>query len=225
MSLTAAASHTHTYHGKFANINFFSDPQEGLSVTIDTDRLHIRSVEATEEDYDRYAALFGDKEVMKKYATGQTKTREEIKTRINGWVKRWLEHDPYSGFAVFKKDTKEFVGHIVLGHGDRPGESELAGLGNQGFWKKGYGKEAAMAIVREYAPATVREGYFLEGKPLERIVATARPDVPASKRILEKVGMQFVRAEEKFGAMRHHYAINLKAIQAKPSLLARLMRC
>jgi len=225
MSLSVTASSTHTYRGN-SEINFFSDDRTGLSVTIDTDRLHIRSVEATEDEYDRYAALFGSKDVMEKFATGQTKTREEMQTRINDvWVKRWREHDPYSGLAIFRKDTKEFVGHVVLGHGDQPGEAELAGLGNQGFWEKGYGSEAATAIVQEYAPATVQEGYLLEGKPLEKIVATARPDNPASGRILEKIGMKFARAEEKHGAMRHHYAMYLNVLQAQSSKKAAKSWC
>ena len=72
-------------------------------------------------------------------------------------------------------------------------------------------------MVKEYAPATIQEGYTLEGKPLERIVATARPDNPASGRILEKVGMRFVRAEEKYGALRHHYSIDLNELQEQSS--------
>ncbi len=214
--LAKALSNTHTYRGN-SEINFFSDDQGGLSVTIDTDRLHIRSVEA-EADYGRYAALFGDINVMGKFATGQTKTEEEIRKRINDvWVKRWRESDPYTGLAVFQKETDDFLGHVVLGHGDVAGESELAYLFNQRHWGKGFGSEAVTAVVKEYAPATVQEGYLLGDKPLETIVATARPDNPASGRILEKVGMQFVRAEEKYGAMRHHYSIKLNAIQAQSS--------
>lgn len=211
--LATAVSHTHTYRGN-SEINFFSDDQDGLSVTIDTDRLHIRSVKATDAEYDRYALLFGDKNVMRKFATGQTKTRDEMKTRINDvWVKRWREGDPYTGLAVFRHDTDDFLGHVVLGHGDVAGESELAYLFNQMHWGKGFGSEAVTAVVEEYAPATIQEEYLLEGKPLARIVATARPDNPASGRILEKVGMQFVREEEKYGALRHHYSIDLSELQ------------
>ncbi|MDP1608432.1 MAG: GNAT family N-acetyltransferase [Chlamydiales bacterium] len=207
--LASAVSNTHTYLGN-SEINFFSDDENGLSVTIDTDRLHMRSVEATESEYDHYAALFGDKDVMEKYAIGQTKTRNEIKTRINDiWVKRWREKDPYTGLAVFKKDTDDFVGHVALGHGDHPGQAELAGLGNRSFWEHGYGSEAASAIVKEYAPAIIQEGYFLKGKPLQTIVGTARPDNPASSRILEKIGFHFVCEEERHGALRRRYEIDL----------------
>lgn len=211
-------SSVHTYRGD-SEINFFSNEEGALFVTIDTDRLHIRSVKATEAEYDRYAALFGSQDVMEKYATGQTKTRDEIRTRIEDvWVKRWCEHDPYAGLAVFIKDTGEFIGHVVLGHGDTAGESEIAYLFHKPHWGKRYGSEAVTAIVKEYASATVQEGYTLEGKPLEKIVATARPDNPAACRILEKVGMHFVSEEEKYGATRYHYSIDLSEIQAQSSV-------
>jgi RimJ/RimL family protein N-acetyltransferase len=203
--LVTFASCSHRYHGD-SNITFVSDEQKGLSVTIDTKTLHIRSVQP--EDVDNYAALFGDKGVMEKYATGQTKTKEEIGTRVNDlWVKRWQENDPFSGLAVFKKETGEFLGHVILGHGDEAGESEIAYLFHRCYWKQGYGSEAVASLVKEYAPAIVRDGYSLEGKSFQRIVATARPDNPASCKILEKIGMHTVGTETKFGFIRNHYEI------------------
>lgn len=193
-----------------SKISFLTTPSHGLSVSIDTKRLHIRSVKSTEAEYIRYAKLFGDADVMRKYATGQTKSKEDMQKRIQkSWVPRWESKDPYSGLAVFKKEDGEFLGHIVLGHGDHPGESEVAYIFHKQFWGQGYGGEAVSALIQEYAPATIREGYLLDGKPLERIVTTVRPDNPASIRIAQKVGMIFVVSEEKYGAERHHYIIDL----------------
>lgn len=208
--MTATAiSNLRTYVG-CSEIQFFSDENCGLSVTIHTKRLHIRSVEATEAEYDRYARLFGDQDVMTKFATGETTTRDAIKEKIKSvWRERWDTHDPYSGLAVFKKGTEDFVGHVVLGHGDHPGEAELAGLWNTDFWRQGYGFEAATAIVQEYAPATVQEGYLLNGKPLQTIFATARVDNEASCGLLEKIGMSFVCEKMKHESLRRLYQIDL----------------
>lgn len=215
--LATATSSTHTYRSASSEINFFSDDQEGLSVTIDTARLHIRSVESKEVEYNNYTALFGDKTVMEKFADGEIMPAEKIRARINDiWVKRWREKSPYAGLAIFKKDTDDFVGHIVLGHKPEGGTSELVYLLHAHQWGKGYGSEAATAVVREYAPATVQEGYILRGKPLEAIVATVRPDNTASIRILEKVGMHFTHTEEKYGALRHYYSIKLSEISKMP---------
>ncbi len=209
MASTTSISNSHYYYSN-SEINFFKDDQDQLSVTIDTDRLHIRSVESTESDYEHYAALFGDKKVMEKFANGEPKTKDEMRVRINDiWVKRWHNKDPYSGLAVFKSDTDDFLGHVVLGHGDTPGESELAYLFNHNYWGKRYGTETVTTIVKEYAPATVKEGYILEGEPLKKIVATTRPDNLPSIRILQKVGMHLDKVEEKYGNLRLNYSVTL----------------
>lgn len=216
-SLTSSVTNTHTYRGS-SEVNFFLNDHKELTVTIDTDRLHIRSVEASEKDYSSYAALFGAEEVMGKYANGQTKTREEMETRIKDvWVKRWHQNDPYAGLAVFKNDTDDFLGHVVVGHGDEAGQSELAYLFMKNHWGKGFGSEAVTAVVKEYAPATLTEGYTLEGKLLERITATARPDNPASVKILEKLGMHKIAEENKYGAIRHLFSIELNELTKKSS--------
>ena len=204
-----------TYNGS-SQVSFSVNQHDALLVTIDTQRLHMRSLKSSEEDRNSYVALFSDPEVMGKYATGKPKTKEETETRIKEtWVKRWHENDPYSALAVFKKDTAEFIGHVVIGHGDEAGQAELAYLFNKDHWRQGYGTEAVTAVVKEYAPATVAEGYTLDGSPLETITATARPDNPASIKILEKLGMDKTGKDEKYGALRHHYSISLSDLPNK----------
>lgn len=69
MNFTSSVSSTHTYHGS-SEVNFFLNENNALNVTIDTERLHIRSVETSEEDYGCYASLFSDQNVMSKFASG-----------------------------------------------------------------------------------------------------------------------------------------------------------
>lgn len=187
-----------------------------LDVTIETERLYIRSVEASEKEYASYAALFGDKDVMDKFATGETKTKEEIQKRIKGiWRCRWEQNNPYAGMTILRKENKEFLGHIVLGYGNAPGEAELAYLLKKVYWGHGFGTEAVAAIVNEYVPATIQRGYTLKGKPLSKINATVRPDNPASEKILKKIGMNKIGEEEKYGALRHYYSIETSNIGVK----------
>ncbi|MBS4168488.1 GNAT family N-acetyltransferase [Parachlamydia sp. AcF125] len=214
-SNTYTYSSTHTYRGS-SEVSFFVDEHGVLAVTIETERLHIRSVEPSEEDCNSFAALFGDKEVMAKFATGQTKTRQDIEKRIKEvWVKRWHQNNPFSGLAVFKKDTDEFIGHVVIGYGGAAGQAELAYLFRKQYWDQGFGTEAVTALVKEYAPAIIKEGYTLGGKPLEEIRATARPDNPASVKILKKIGMHKIGEEEKFGVLRYRFSLNLREIAKK----------
>lgn len=207
--MTQMTSSVHSYKGA-AEIHFI--PGDTLNVSIFTDRLYMRSVQPSDLNF--YAALYRDPEVMAKYHDGKPKTREYIQDRIeNNWVKRWREYDPYSSFAVFNKATHEFLGFITFGHGDQPGESEVAGLAKKEFWNRGLATEALHAIVKEYAPTTRKEGYLVEGKPLARIVATARVDNEAANKLLVGLGMQLQKTDEKFGALRHHYSINLSQLE------------
>ncbi len=186
------------------------EKSKSISACIETNRLCLKSIKSSEKYYDYYASLFGDQDVMSMYATGETKTREDMKTRIdNLWAKRWKEGDPYSGFAVFKKDTKEFIGHVAIGHGNAPGEAAIGYLFMKNYWRQGYGSEAVNAVVKDYAPEVVKRGYSVEGAPLNKIVATTKPDNIASGKILQKVGMHLVGQAEEYGSMRDCYSIDV----------------
>lgn len=200
-----------TYSGR-ADISFERDGENALTVNIDTERLFMRSVQAKEFDYENYAALYKSPEVMEKFGTGCTIHREAIETSIKDvWAKRWHDNDPYSSLATFEKSTDRFIGHVMLGHGDKkPGEAGIFYLFKKEIWGKGYGSEAVSSVVQEYAPAIVQEGYQVNGKPLEAIKASARPDNIGSIRILEKVGMQSIGEEEIYGHMRKKFILTLK---------------
>jgi ribosomal-protein-alanine N-acetyltransferase len=216
MSSIAALPLNHTYYyepNATQSITFSINAEGALRVTIETAKLYMRSIEAKEEDYFNSATLYGDPEVMGKFATGQTKTRGDIESSIRDiYAARWNQRDPYSSLVVYEKETKEFVGHVILNHGGSAGEAELAYLFMKNHWRKGYGSEAASAVVKRYAPATVDVGYTLEGQKLHTITATARPDNPGSLKILQKLRMHKFGEEEKYGAKRHHFAIDLSEL-------------
>lgn len=184
------------------------------SVAIFTDRLKIASIHPTAKDdpiYTEYSAMYGDETVMKLLGDGTTKTADYVRDRIdNTWAKRWRDGDVFSGYRVTDKVTGEFLGHITFGHGDSAGEAEISGLGLQQFWRHGYATEASIAMIKHWAPLTVKLGYQVDGKPLSRIVATARTDNLGSVNVLEfKLGMLWMGTHEKFGALRHIYHYNM----------------
>ena len=102
--LDAPIVHTSTYD-KNAEIHFLTNSQGALFVTIDTERLHIRSIESTRRDLARTASL-GDENVMDKFFTGQPITPDETRRWVDDWTTRWRGNNPYSAFAIFSKDTK-----------------------------------------------------------------------------------------------------------------------
>ncbi len=199
----------------------YSDPSYGsvtfltrgeqVIVTIETLRTKMVPVEATEAHYADYFSLFNDPVVVERYLEGKPLSMESLQKRIDTvWAKRWTEEkDPFSAFKVLDKKTGAFIGHGVLGHGDRPGQAEGAGLLKRAHWGYGYGTELANVFLKVYVPALIQEGYTVEGKPLDQITATVRLDNPASKRIMEKLGLKMVEETELYGATRYRFALDI----------------
>lgn len=98
-----------------------------------------------------------------------------------------------------------FIGHVVLGHGDDPGHSEIAYLIRADKWGQGYGSEAVQGVVQGLAPLLRAYGYQVENGQFRFIDATARPDNPGSGKILANLGMDVVSTSKKFGEQREHY--------------------
>ncbi len=199
-----------------STISFSLSEETIKGVTIETSRLCIQPVRL--ENLKDYISLFGDPVAMANYATGQTKDAEHVEKRLQGWVTRWADGDPFSGLAIFDKNSGDFIGHIVLGHGDDPGQSETAILLKPTFWNNGYGREAVSAILEHYAPKLVEMGCMVDGAPFREIVATAKADAVASNRIFSSY-MKLAGQEEKYGSLRNKYS---KEIQAAPAFLSRI---
>jgi ribosomal-protein-alanine N-acetyltransferase len=174
-----------------------------ISAFITTERLIVSPVtHADAAEYHQH--LFSDPKVMEKFATGVVRDRTFVDERVNVWVERWKSGDPFGGFAIRSK-SGEFIGHVVLGHGDHPGHSEIAYLIRADKWAQGYGSEAVRAVVEGLAPLLRVYGFKVENGDFRMIDATARPDNPGSGKILENLGMNVVDTSEKFNALREHF--------------------
>jgi RimJ/RimL family protein N-acetyltransferase len=141
---------------------------------------------------------------MEKFGKGETQDRNYVDKRINTWVERWKSGDPFGGFAIRLK-SGEFVGHVVLGHGDHPGHSEIAYLIRSDKWQLGYGSEAVRGVVQGLAPLLRVYGFKVEGAEFRVIDATASPDNDGSIAVLLKVGMAKIGSLGKFNTERILY--------------------
>lgn len=194
----------------------FEENGQSLHVEIETDHLRLRSVQGT--DLSGYQALYADPKTMQKFTDNEERLQklgedawkaqqmESIAKRVALWVKRWNEeHDPFCAFVILRKDTGEMIGHIVAGHGDNPGESEIAYIIHERHWHKGYGTEAVKAIVLQYLAALKESNALVDGAPFTTIKATVRLDNLYSARILEGCGFVKVGEDEKWGSRRVIY--------------------
>jgi RimJ/RimL family protein N-acetyltransferase len=145
------------------------------------------------------------------------KGEDKICEQHTQWVARWNNDNPFSSLFIFKNDTDEMVGHVLLGDGDQPGFAELAYVFDKKFWGQGYGKEVIPIIVQEYAPELVERNYKLIGENFKRIEATARPDNPASINLLKAAGLKKFSEKPKWGQVRHFFFLNIMDLKEKPT--------
>jgi ribosomal-protein-alanine N-acetyltransferase len=148
-------------------------------VRIETERLVIRSV--TPDDAHDFWRLYSDPEVRRFLPPGPPATFESAQ----GLVARRMQAERERGFAGWRvglRSDDEFIGSCGLQPIERTGpEVELAYHYLPAYWNKGYGTEAANAVLR----------YGFEECGLDRIIAICFAENIGSWRIMEKAGMAY----------------------------------
>ena len=151
-----------------------------MSTRIETSRLVIRTFEPS--DAGAWIAMVNDPEVTRFLPPGPDATMETFQEALE--QRHVMEREiGYAMWAVDDKATGAFVGQC----GIRPVEEgagpeiDLAYHYTQASWNKGYGTEAAMAVL----------AHGLGPVGLDRIMAVAMPDNTGSWRVMEKAGMRY----------------------------------
>ena len=155
-------------------------------MTLETDRLELRP--ATHEDAELLLKLFSIPEVWRYLPAGPPYTLERARAGIERRMKMEAERG-FSPMLVFRKDTGEFIGNAGLQPVPDTPEVEIAYHYLPSVWGKGYGTEAAVAILAH--------GFGTVG--LSSIMAICVPENVASWRIMEKAGMRYVGLASYYG--------------------------
>jgi len=100
-------------------------------------------------------------------------------------------------WAVTERITGQFIGQGGLNYLDETGEVEVDYALARAYWGRG--------IATEVARASLRFGF--EHLGLERIIGLAVPENIASRRVLERIGMVFVKETHLFGLDLVNYTI------------------
>jgi RimJ/RimL family protein N-acetyltransferase len=156
-----------------------------MDVYLETERLTLRPFTAA--DVDHLVALDGDPAVMRYLNGGVPTPRNVIECET---LPRFLGYyQMYHGFGVWaaiEKSTGHFLGWFSLKpqDGSDPGEVTLGYRLRRSAWGTGYGTEGARALIRK--------GFIELG--VRRVVASTYQDNLASRGVMEKAGLTFVRA-------------------------------
>ncbi|MBI3651930.1 MAG: GNAT family N-acetyltransferase [Acidobacteria bacterium] len=147
---------------------------------IETARLRLRPCRP--DDIDELARIRANPEVMKYIGDGRPQSRGEVKEVIREIHQHWRVHH-FGRWAVAQQQDDTIIGLCGLSYLEDTSEVELGYTLAQPYWHQGFATEVAAAALR-YGFAEVQ---------LERIVAVAYPENLASLRVLEKIGMRFVK--------------------------------
>ena len=121
------------------------------------------------------------------FITGGLPTpRREVETEILPAYLEYYERDDRFGFwAAIERASGEFLGwfHFRPERGGAPDQAELGYRLRRSAWGKGYATEGSRALI---------EKGFLE-LGVERVFATTMVVNVASRRVMEKSGLRYVR--------------------------------
>ena len=155
-----------------------------MGTYLTTERLRLRDL--TMHDVDAVVELDSDPAVVHYITGGRTTPRQEV---LDVYLPHWLayyERTPGFGFwAAELRDTGEFVGwfHLRPGDGNGPDEPELGYRLRQSVWGRGYATEGSRALVDK----------AFRDLGARRVLASAMAVHTASRRVMEKAGLQLLR--------------------------------
>lgn len=159
---------------------------------IETTRLLLRQF--TLNDLEELYRLYSDREIMR-YIGLCSKT--ETEARLLSILKHWQTHD-LGMWAVIHKDHQKLIGRCGLIFLDNTSEVEIGYLLDKAYWCQGLATEAALAVLK----------YGFEIMQLKRIVAIAKPENIASRRVMEKIGMKYEKNAYFYKTHVVYYAIS-----------------
>ncbi|CAN5739594.1 GNAT family N-acetyltransferase [soil metagenome] len=160
---------------------------------LETERLIMRPF--VESDVDEIFAMRSDEDIMRFIREPQRRNES------SDWIKLVSAHwktDKLGFCAVIEKETNKFLGWCGIWRLEETGEMEIGYAIDKAYWGKGFATEAAEKFMR----------YAFEQLNAEKLVAVARPENTASRRVMEKLGMKFVKTGTFYSQTLVQYAIS-----------------
>lgn len=147
---------------------------------VETARLRLRNF--TADDLDGLWRIAADPEVMHHIGDGLPFTRDVTLWNLNGIISAF-DRRGWGRWALEKKDGGGLIGYCGLSCSDEEIGVELVYLLARKEWGKGIATEAAAATLR----------YGFESLGFDSIAAVTRPNNWRSRRVMQRLGMDFER--------------------------------
>ena len=163
-------------------------------ITLETPRLRLRMFRRA--DFDAYADMLADPQVMRYLAQGQPMPRHEAWRNMAAVVGHWhlLGFGPW---AVVERASGELVGRIgPFCPAGWPG-LELIWTIRRQSWGQGYATEGARVAL----------AYVFQQMARDRVISLIRPENAASIRVAEKIGQRLQERIDFYGGEALVYGI------------------
>jgi ribosomal-protein-alanine N-acetyltransferase len=133
-------------------------------------------------DLEELAIIRADPEVMRYIGTGKPHDMEQVRVSLERKMQIWEQHN-FGQWAVRYQGNEKLLGWCGLDFLDETPEIEVGYGFAREFWGQGMAAEAARASLR----------YGFSQMSLEHIAAVAMHENIASQRVMQKIGMKFIR--------------------------------
>jgi ribosomal-protein-alanine N-acetyltransferase len=147
-------------------------------------------------DLDPMCEITRDPEVMRYIGYGHPLTREETHANLASIVSAFRRRG-FGRWALVLKETGALVGYCGLSSGNKEVGVELAYMLSRGAWGRGLALEAGRACLR----------YGFERLGMRSVAGLTRRENGRSRRVLERLGMSFVRDAQFYGLDCVHYIV------------------
>lgn len=178
---------------------------------IETERLLLRQF--TMDDLDDLYFIYSHPDLSKYLSNEQPLRLDQTRAAINSIIESWQQHK-FGVWAVVYKKERKLIGHCGLKFLENTPEVQIGYLLLKDYWRRGLGTEAAAAVLK----------YGFEVVKLERIVAIAKPENIASRRVMEKVGMKYEKDAYYYDNDVVYYSLLRQAYQLEALQLKALVR-
>lgn len=165
---------------------------------IETARLRLRQF--SDSDLEDYARIFAAPEYTRYSAKGSVplnRVREASQAAYDYSTSHWQQHG-FGVWAVCDRIANKLIGQCGLNCLPDSDEVEVLYRLDRAYWNQGLATEATKASLR----------YGFERVKLDKIVALTLPHHLASRRVMEKAGLHYVKNAHIYGLDVVYYTLD-----------------
>ena len=171
-----------------------------IARNIETPRLQLRQF--TPDDAEELYYIYSHPGLFKYMSNEKPLLLEQTRAAIQSMTENWENYN-FGVWAIVHKEDRKLIGHCGFKFLENTPEVQIGYLLLKSYWGRGIGTEAASAALK----------YGFEVAQLNRVVAIAKPENIASRRVMEKIGMNYEKDAYYYDNDVVYYSISWEVYQ------------